>query len=79
MNRESFLEAIKTHYTEEIHAAFVECEHGKDVDFSRLTHLLSKLRDAAKGEGLAHTDFEDLVKSVLPGVWDNLKWKPKAA
>jgi hypothetical protein len=79
MNRESFLEAVKKHYSEEVHSAFVQCEHGKDIDYSRLTHLISKLRDAAKCEGLPHTDFEDLVKSALPGVWENLRWQPKAA
>ena len=79
MNRESFLEAVKTHYSEEIHAALLECEHGKDIDFSRLTHLLSKLRDAAKCEGLPHPDFDDLVKSALPGVWEHLRWQPKVA
>ena len=46
---------------------------------SRLTHLISKLRDAAKCEGLPHPDFDDLVKSALPGVWEHLRWQPKVA
>jgi hypothetical protein len=79
MNRESFLETVRHQYCEEIYSAFLQCEHGSEVDYAQLTHLLSMLRDAAKGEGLAHSDFEDLVKSVLPGVWEHLNWKPKAA
>jgi hypothetical protein len=78
MNRESFLETVRQQFTDEIHSVFLRCEHGKDVDYPQLTHLLSKLRDAAKREGLAHSDFEDLVKSVLPEVWDHLQWKKAA-
>ena len=78
MNRESFLETVRQQFTDEIHAVFLRCEHGKDVDYAQLTHLLSKLRDAAKREGLAYPDFEDLVKSALPGVWDHLEWKKAA-
>jgi hypothetical protein len=79
MNRESFLETVRKQFTDEIYSVFLQCEHGKDVDFPKLTHLLSQLRDAAKREGLAYAEFEDLVKSTLPGVWENLEWKPKAA
>lgn len=79
MNRESFLEAIRKQFTDEIHSVYLQCEHGKDVDYPQLTHLLSKLRDAAKREGLTYAEFEDLVKSELPGVWECLQLKPKAA
>lgn len=79
MNRESFLETVKQHVTEELHAVYVECEHGEDVDYTRLTHLLSKLRDAAKREGLAYAEFEDLVKGELPGVWERLSLIRKVA
>ena len=72
MNRESFLETVKKHYADEIHEAYLECEHqdpkhGKvSVDHVRLDQILSKLAKTAKHEGLSEIEFHDLVKSVLP-------------
>jgi hypothetical protein len=66
-------------YRDEIFSMFLQCEHERGVDVPQLMYLLGKLRDAASSEGLAHSDFESLVKSVLPGVWENLSAKPKAA
>lgn len=66
MNKESFLEAVKTQYAEEIREAYLECEHEESIDFTSLTEKLKKLLASAKAEGLTIKDFEDLVASNLP-------------
>ena len=67
MNRESFLETVKKQYVEEIHEAFLECEHQEGgVDFPRLSALLGKLMNHAKAQGLTDVEFEELVHTTLP-------------
>lgn len=74
MNRESFLETVKQQYSEEIHEAFIECEHGgeRKVDLPKLDDLLERLGQNAQKEGLSAGDFVELVQSTLPFVWDQL-------
>ena len=67
MNKESFLEVVKQQYSDEIHAAYIECEHGHGkVDFKGLNERLQKLMANAKVEGLAPCDFEELARATLP-------------
>src|ERR1700722_2927929 len=68
MDRESFLYTVKKNYSEEIMAAYLECEHEAKVDFDVLNKRLIKLMGNAKVEGLSAKEFEDLVKSTLPDV-----------
>ncbi len=75
MDREAFLETIKKQYAEDIHEAYIECEHenGEHIDFKNLDTKLTKLKKSAKVEGLPGQEFDDLVQSTLPGVWDRLE------
>lgn len=68
MNKESFLEVVKQQYSEEIHAAFVEHEHGggNKIDLPGLNKRLQKLMANAKVEGLAAHEFEELARATLP-------------
>lgn len=68
MNKESFLEVVKQHYSEEIHAAYVEHAHGggNKVDMPALNKRLQKLMANAKVEGLAAHEFEELAHTTLP-------------
>ena len=81
MNRESFLEGIRQQYADQIHEAYIECEHEHDhIDVPALNKRLSKLRAAAGGQGLAVAEFEDLVRATLPDVVDKLDfWAGKKA
>lgn len=74
MDREAFLEVLRKQYADEIYEAYLECEHedGK-INFVELNNALRKLMNSAKSEGLLAKDFEDLVKSTLPEVIDNLE------
>lgn len=67
MDKEGFLDTIRKQYADEIHEAYLECSHDHgDVDHTRLSGMLKKLRNAAKSEGLSNKDFDDLVTSTLP-------------
>ena len=66
MNKESFLDTLRTQYREDIREAFIECEHQSQVDFLTLNIKLKSLMNTAKFEGLPFKDFEDLVNSTLP-------------
>ena len=68
MNKESFLEVVRQQYAEEIHAAYLEHEHGggKKIDVQGLNKCLQKLMANAKVEGLAPAEFEELVHATLP-------------
>ena len=67
MNKEGFLDTIRKQYAEDIHEAYLECEHEHgEVDFSRLSDRLSALMRNAKVDGLPPKEFEDLVRSTLP-------------
>ncbi len=66
MDKESFLETLKTQYTEEIREVYLECEHNEAVDIAKLEAQLKKLMKGARAEGLPSQEFEDLVKSNLP-------------
>jgi hypothetical protein len=80
MNRDSYmLETVRTHYADEILAALYKCKHGDAVDYPSLTQLLKKMGAAARAEGLEIAEFDDLVKTTLTGVWEDLQTKQKAA
>ncbi len=67
MDRESFLETVRKQIAEEIHEAYMSCESATgDVDFDLLRKKISKIGKAAKVQGLAEKDFEDLLGSELP-------------
>jgi hypothetical protein len=70
MDRESFLDTIRSQYAEEINEAYLECEHenGRQIDVKKLNELLTKLMKTAKVDGLPPREFEDLVKSTLPKI-----------
>jgi hypothetical protein len=67
MDRDDFLDNIRRQYADEIHEAYLECEHetGK-VDFAQLNKKLGKLMKSAKAEGLQNKEFIDLAMSTLP-------------
>jgi hypothetical protein len=70
MNKDDFLETLRERYAEEIHEAYLACEHdgGKVVDNTKLFEMLHKLQANAVVDGLPKSEFRDLAKSTLPGV-----------
>ncbi len=68
MDKESFLDTLRQQYVEDIHEAYIECEHGDDhkIDMPKLEQLLWKLMKNAKVDGLLPKEFMDLVRSTLP-------------
>ncbi len=66
MNRESFLETIKQQYSDEIHEAYLECEHEGKIDMPALTAKLKKLISCAQVEGLSESEFLAVAKTALP-------------
>ena len=67
MDREDFLFALREQYAEEIHEAYLECEHqdGNVVDHSKLNEILNKMMKTARVDGLAGEDFMELVTTTL--------------
>jgi hypothetical protein len=76
MDRESFLETVKKQYADEIQEAYVECEHedGRAVDYAQLNQMLRRLQGSARAEGLLEKDFQDLVRTALPEIWEKLSF-----
>lgn len=74
MDRDDFVEALREQYADEIHEAYIECEHenGKNIDFEKLNDSLAKLMKAANVDGLHDSDFKELVKSTLPEVVEHV-------
>ncbi len=72
MNRETFLDTVGKQYADEIHEAYVECAHGKEVDFKKLNVLLKKLMIHAKVDGLSAQEFIELVKTELPDAYSKV-------
>ena len=70
MSREGFIDILRSHFVEEIHAAYLECEHGSDqpVDYEKLGRLLARLMTHAKASGLTAEEFEELTMASLPGL-----------
>ena len=81
MDKEGFLDAIRKQYADEIHEIYLECEHddGRRVDYAKLNSELKRIRAHARVEGLSDKEFDDLVKSTLPGSQDKLELNKKAA
>lgn len=75
MDRDSFIEALREQYAEEIYEAYLECEHdnGKVVDYRQLNQALNKMMRTAKVDGLPEVEFKDLVSSELPQVMDKIE------
>lgn len=66
MDREGFIEALRKQYADELHEAYLECEHTAKVDMVALKTRIDKLKRQAKVEGLPEREFDDLVESALP-------------
>lgn len=68
MDKEGFLDTIRKQYAEDIHEAYLECAHDQGaVDYPALSERLAKLMRNAHVDGLPQKEFEDLVRSTLPG------------
>lgn len=74
MNRESFLDTIRSRYLEDIRQAYLECEHGpgKPIDYVKLGKILAQLMTSAKKAGLTKAEFDELVGVTLPGFNGNV-------
>jgi len=67
MDREDFIETLKKQYADNIHEAYLECEHEKgSVDYPELKARIDKIARSAAVEGLRPAEYQDLVHSVLP-------------
>ncbi|MBL7717049.1 MAG: hypothetical protein JNL01_16410 [Bdellovibrionales bacterium] len=74
MTKETFLDAVRRRFLEDIREAYLECAHGpgKPIDEVRLTRILGKLKNFAKKAGLTPDEFEELTMICLPGVLSNV-------
>jgi len=68
MNRESYMETVRQQYAEKVTAAYVQCEHDGQENFTELTAQLVKIKRQAISEGMSDADFDDIVFSALPDV-----------
>lgn len=71
MNRESYLETVKKQFTDEIHSAYIHCQHegpnnSRLLDISALESKLQKLKRVAVAEGISENDFDDLIHAAIP-------------
>jgi len=73
MDKEGFLDTIRKQYIDEIREAYLECAHGKNVDYIELNQALTRLMKSAKAEGLAAKDFMDLAKAELGEAWARIE------
>ncbi len=75
MDRESFLEAVRKQFADDIHEIYLECEHrgGQGIDLPRLNTLLRKLMTGARAQGIGERDFIDLVRTTLPDHWNDIE------
>lgn len=70
MNRETFLDTIRSRYLEDIREAYLECEHGaeKPIDYVKLGKILARLMEHAIASGLTAAEFEELTMVTMPGL-----------
>lgn len=75
MSREDFLEVLREQFAEEIHEAYIECEHdgGAIIDMPALNKKLVRMVKAAKVQGFPESDFRELVRSTLPDLADQIE------
>lgn len=66
MDRESFLDTLREQYADEIHEAYVACNHGEAVDYDQLNTSLGRIMKTARVDGLSEADFAELVQSTIP-------------
>jgi hypothetical protein len=80
MNKETFLDTLRSQYAEEIHEAHIECERGEGrIDLEAFAHKLHQLRKAAQVEGLPNQDFDDLVNATIPALMQGKALYKKAS
>lgn len=70
---EDFLSTLREQYGEKIQATYLSCEHDEGIDYTRLSQELTKMKRAAKMDGLPENEYWDLVKSTIPGGWEKIK------
>ena len=62
MNREDYIDQLKSQYANGIFEAYLECEHEKgEVDFFALKTMLEKTSKAAAVDGLNPKLFHELI------------------
>jgi hypothetical protein len=68
MTRETFLDQVKQHYSDEIQSTYAEfvATGANQMSMHRLTKRLKKLFASSKVEGLPVADFEELTTVMLP-------------
>ena len=78
MNKEGFQDALREQFADEIHEAYIECEHedGHKIDYKKLNDTLTRLMKTARMEGLPEQEFVDLVRSTLPVAPEYLTFIP---
>jgi hypothetical protein len=78
MDKETFLDAIRQQYVDDIHEAYLECDHGGDhmIDMATLNKKLRTLMANAKVDGLSAAEFEELAKATLPDVAGKIDLAP---
>jgi hypothetical protein len=74
MDRESFLEAVRKQFADDIHEVYLECGKREGVDLPRLNGMLRKLMSGARAQGIAERDFIDLVRTTIPDHWQDLEF-----
>ena len=80
MTKESYLDTLRHQYTDDIKEAYFECQHqlGAQIDIPQLNERLEGLIQSASFEGLSPSDFDELVRSILPDLHSKLHYLTKA-
>lgn len=68
MDRESYLDGVRQQYLEKISAAYMQCEHGRQLNLVELAGKLTTMKRQALKEGLGAGEFDDMVFATVPGV-----------
>jgi len=74
MNRDDFLDGLKSSYFEEIHKCVYESEEksGERIDYSTLQKKISDVWKEAKAEGIKWEEFGTWVQESIPEHFESL-------
>ena len=74
MNREDFLDGLKSSYFSEIHECVLECEEhsGDTIDYKKLQLKMNGVWSEAKTEGIKWEEFCSWVQECVPEHFSSL-------
>jgi hypothetical protein len=74
MDRESFLEAVRKHFANDIQEIYRDCENHSDrgFDLARMNRLFRSLWKGARAQGIGEKDFLELIRTTIPDHWQEV-------